>query len=94
MEHTGSFHSAQEQIGFIQNYYAKADADPLFIIIHNLDGPMLRGEKTQAAMSQLATAPKIHLLASIDHINAPLGKTCVLMFSFIHIWLYIVLLLL
>lgn len=85
MEHTGSFHSAQEQIGFIQNYYAKADADPLFIIIHNLDGPMLRGEKTQAAMSQLATAPKIHLLASIDHINAPLGKTCVLMFSFIHI---------
>ncbi|XP_047493547.1 origin recognition complex subunit 2-like [Penaeus chinensis] len=72
MEHKGSFHSAQEQIGFIQNYYAKADADPLFIIIHNLDGPMLRGEKTQAAISQLATAPKIHLLASIDHINAPL----------------------
>lgn len=34
---------------------------------------MLRGEKTQSALGQLASLPNLHLVASIDHINAPLG---------------------
>nr|XP_023996523.1 origin recognition complex subunit 2-like [Salvelinus alpinus] len=33
---------------------------------------MLRGEKTQNALGQLASLPNLHLVASIDHINAPL----------------------
>ena len=45
----------------------------VYLIIHNIDGPMLRGEKTQSALGQLASIPNLHLVASIDHINAPLG---------------------
>lgn len=45
----------------------------IYLIIHNIDGPMLRGEKNQQALGQLASIPNMHLLASIDHINAPLG---------------------
>ncbi|TMS09767.1 Origin recognition complex subunit 2 [Larimichthys crocea] len=33
---------------------------------------MLRGEKTQSALGQLASLPNLHLVASLDHINAPL----------------------
>ncbi|XP_006636793.1 origin recognition complex subunit 2 [Lepisosteus oculatus] len=44
----------------------------LYLIIHNIDGLMLRGEKTQQTLAQLAAIPNLHLIASIDHINAPL----------------------
>lgn len=46
----------------------------VYLLIHNIDGPMLRGEKTQSALGQLASLPNLHLVASIDHINAPLGE--------------------
>nr|XP_045597029.1 origin recognition complex subunit 2-like [Procambarus clarkii] len=72
LDHTGSFHSVQEQLEFIHEFYTKTSAESLFIIIHNIDGPMLRGEKAQSAIAYLASIPNVHLLASIDHINAPL----------------------
>lgn len=46
----------------------------IFIIIHNIDGTMLRSHKTQLVLSRLAKISQIHLLASLDHINAPLCK--------------------
>lgn len=46
----------------------------LFIIIHNLDGPMLQSNKSQDILSRLAKMEHIHLVASIDHINAPLSE--------------------
>lgn len=45
----------------------------VYLLIHNIDGLMLRGEKTQSALGQLASLPNLHLVASIDHINGPLG---------------------
>lgn len=45
----------------------------VYLLIHNIDGPMLRGEKIQSALGQLASLPNLHLVASLDHINAPLG---------------------
>lgn len=51
----------------------------VYLLIHNIDGLMLRGEKTQSALGQLASLPNLHLVASIDHINAPLGG-CLLVF--------------
>ena len=53
--------------------YLFSDED-LFILIHNIDGEMLRGEKIQSTFSFLAQIPQIHFVASIDHINAPLSK--------------------
>ncbi|KAG7169286.1 Origin recognition complex subunit 2-like [Homarus americanus] len=72
LDQSGSFHSIQEQLEFIEEIYSKPNAESLFIIIHNLDGPLLRGDKTQSAIAHLASITNVHLLASIDHINAPL----------------------
>uniref|UniRef100_A0A1B6D3J5 Origin recognition complex subunit 2 n=1 Tax=Clastoptera arizonana TaxID=38151 RepID=A0A1B6D3J5_9HEMI len=44
----------------------------VFLIVHNLDGPMLRSEKAQTIFSRLACIQKLHLICSIDHINCPL----------------------
>ena len=35
---------------------------------------MLRTERAQAVLSQLAQIRGFHIIASIDHINAPLSK--------------------
>lgn len=45
----------------------------VYLLIHNIDGPTLRGQKTQSALGQLASLPNLHMVASLDHINAPLG---------------------
>ena len=44
----------------------------IFLVIHNIDGQMLRGDTAQTALSILAQSPSIHVIASVDHINAPL----------------------
>lgn len=46
----------------------------IFLIVHNLDGAMLRNDMAQNVLSRLAHIPNIHLIASIDHINAPNRK--------------------
>ncbi|KAF9256834.1 origin recognition complex subunit 2 [Marasmius fiardii PR-910] len=44
----------------------------LYIVIHNVDSNTLRSVKSQSLLSTLASSPGIHLIASVDHINAPL----------------------
>ncbi|TGZ82880.1 ORC2-domain-containing protein [Ascodesmis nigricans] len=51
---------------------SEPDAQPLTMIIHNLDGESLRAERAQAIIARIAAHPKISLVASIDHIRAPL----------------------
>ncbi|OXU28269.1 hypothetical protein TSAR_010960 [Trichomalopsis sarcophagae] len=46
--------------------------DAIYLLIHNIDGGMLRSNKVQDMLSRLANIPNIHVLASVDHINAPL----------------------
>jgi len=46
--------------------------EEVFIIIHNIDGSMLRSKKTQTILSLLAEVNALHVIASVDHINAPL----------------------
>ena len=73
-----SFKSTIEQAQFIAKELEKGTNSPkkspreLFLVIHNIDGATLRGETAQTALSILAQSPSVHLLASIDHINAPL----------------------
>ncbi|XP_030628751.1 origin recognition complex subunit 2 [Chanos chanos] len=73
LEHQGSFRTPMDQIDFITKTLKEDPDTHIYLIIHNIDGPMLRGEKTQQALGQLASIPNLHLLASIDHINAPLA---------------------
>lgn len=71
---TGSTGNIQDHVKFICDYFASEDRDyeSLYLLIHNLDGPNLRNERTQTALSMLANADNIHLVASVDHINAGL----------------------
>lgn len=48
--------------------------DRLYLLIHNIDGIMLRSNKAQNALASLAAVSNIHVIASVDHINAPLRK--------------------
>ncbi|CAL9689062.1 unnamed protein product [Knipowitschia caucasica] len=72
LEHHGSFRTPTDQIQFISQTLKDSPDLHIYIIIHNIDGPMLRGEKSQSALAQLACLPNLHLVASIDHINGPL----------------------
>ena len=44
----------------------------LYIILHNIDGQQLRSPEAQALLGELAAMPRVHLVASVDHVNAPL----------------------
>lgn len=44
----------------------------LYLLIHNIEGDMLKNNKTQQILSKLAAVKNIHLVATIDHISAPL----------------------
>ncbi|KAF9987632.1 Origin recognition complex subunit 2 [Mortierella antarctica] len=72
LKYTGPTGTLQEQIALILAYFAQPDRDvlKLYLLVHNIDGSGLRSEKNQAALSLLASCPSIHLIASIDHINA------------------------
>ncbi|XP_039495542.1 origin recognition complex subunit 2 [Drosophila santomea] len=61
-----------EAVDMIEEEFALIPETHLFLIVHNLDGAMLRNVKAQAILSRLARVPNIHLMASIDHINTPL----------------------
>eukprot|EP00730_Choanoeca_flexa_P018288 TRINITY_DN8885_c0_g1_i1.p1 TRINITY_DN8885_c0_g1~~TRINITY_DN8885_c0_g1_i1.p1 ORF type:complete len:712 (+),score=171.84 TRINITY_DN8885_c0_g1_i1:132-2267(+) len=74
MGYKGNFRHVLEQAEFIRSMYQHGDtnAKPLYLIIHNIDGPMLRNDVAQTALSTLASARGIRLVASGDHINASL----------------------
>ncbi len=67
--HEGAFASVPEQVAFVAG--AVRDRD-VFLVVHNIDGLNLRGEKAQGVLAQLASIPRVHLVCSVDHINAPL----------------------
>ncbi|KAG0229297.1 origin recognition complex subunit 2-domain-containing protein [Mortierella sp. GBAus27b] len=72
LQYSGPIGTLPEQVAFIHAYFAQPDraVEKLYLLIHNIDGSSLRSEKTQTALSLLASCPHIHLVASMDHINA------------------------
>ncbi|KAI9243392.1 origin recognition complex subunit 2-domain-containing protein [Phascolomyces articulosus] len=63
-----------ELLSLISQYFSSQDRhyERLYLIVHNIDGNTLRNEKSQMALSMLADLPNIHLIATMDHINAGL----------------------
>ncbi|KAL4449034.1 hypothetical protein ABPG77_007751 [Micractinium sp. CCAP 211/92] len=49
-----------------------SDERRLYIMLHNIDGPGLRSHEGQRLLSELARLPRVHLAASVDHVNAAL----------------------
>ncbi|XP_043847564.1 origin recognition complex subunit 2 [Dromiciops gliroides] len=72
LDHMGTFRSILDQLEWIINKFKDDSSLELFLLIHNLDSQMLRGDRSQQILGQLSSLPKIYLIASIDHINAPL----------------------
>ncbi|XP_022082782.1 origin recognition complex subunit 2-like [Acanthaster planci] len=70
-DHAVGFRSLAEQSEYIHNILEERE-EPLFLIIHNIDGMMLRGHKVQSFLSALSQSAFVHIIATIDHINAPL----------------------
>ncbi|NXX93779.1 ORC2 protein, partial [Centropus bengalensis] len=72
LNHTGTFRSPLDQLEFIIRRFREDSSLELYVLIHNLDSHMLRGERSQQILAQLSSLPSVYLIASIDHINAPL----------------------
>ncbi|KAF8598462.1 origin recognition complex subunit 2 [Ceratobasidium sp. AG-I] len=45
---------------------------PLFLVLHNIDAQQLRTNRAQRVLCSLSSANDIHIVATVDHINAPL----------------------
>ncbi|XP_002131515.2 uncharacterized protein LOC100182471 [Ciona intestinalis] len=75
LDETTAAHSQDEMLNTITKHYNSDDekSDHLFLIIHNIDGAPLRTSNSQGALCKLADIKRIHIIASIDHINAPLA---------------------
>lgn len=59
----------------LDNVIALLDSDGitgLTLMIHNLDGESIRTERAQVLIARLCAHPKISLVATIDHLRAPL----------------------
>lgn len=48
---------------------AKMPTRAVYLVVHSIDGATLRTPEIQSCLSWLASAPTIHVVASIDHIN-------------------------
>ncbi|XP_058405549.1 origin recognition complex subunit 2 isoform X5 [Diceros bicornis minor] len=72
LDHMGTFRSVLDQLDWIINTFKEDSSLELFLLIHNLDSQMLRGDKSQQVIGQLSSLRNIYLIASIDHLNAPL----------------------
>lgn len=57
-----------DKLNLIQSHLAQ----PLALLVHSLDSPVLRQPKNQQILSTLASNKLITIIASVDHINAPL----------------------
>ncbi|XP_060556304.1 origin recognition complex subunit 2-like [Ruditapes philippinarum] len=69
--HNGSFKNPLDQCEFIKKEFEKSGQD-FYVIIHNIDGTMLRNDKSQNILSLLCQVPGLHMIASVDHINSSL----------------------
>lgn len=56
----------------IYDFFRSTDTPALYLIVHNIDAPALRNAKARAVFATLALHPRIHLVASVDSIHAPL----------------------
>lgn len=72
LEAEGTYKSPLDQVEFIKSQFETKDYRDFFLVVHNIDGVMLRPEKIQNILSLLSQIRGFHIVASIDHINAPL----------------------
>lgn len=67
-----NFANVHEACELIEKEFSFIPNTHLYLIVHNID--MLTSGNSQNVFARLASVQNIHLICSIDHINAPLGK--------------------
>lgn len=72
LEKEGSFKGPLDQVDYIKSEFESNEYRDFYLVINNIDGIMLRAEKTQNILSLLSQIRGFHIIASIDHINASL----------------------
>ncbi|PWZ20638.1 Origin of replication complex subunit 2 [Zea mays] len=64
--------STEGIISFLMKQTSDDVDDHVCLLIHNIDGPALRDTESQQCLAQISCCPQIRVVASIDHVNAPL----------------------
>ncbi|XP_063673862.1 origin recognition complex subunit 2-like [Bolinopsis microptera] len=65
---SSTFRSTNDQLNYIRN----SRHNQLYLLINNIDGSNLRNDKSQQVLAELSAIEHVHVIATIDHINAPL----------------------
>ncbi|KAG2180351.1 hypothetical protein INT44_003353 [Umbelopsis vinacea] len=80
--------SIQDHVSLIMEHFQRGENEyeHIYLLIHNIDGANIRNERAQTALSILASCPNIHIIASIDHINAGLLWDSIKISRFNWIW--------
>lgn len=66
--------SMDDLLAFLDGTHVEGDGCFVCVVIHNIDGPGLRDSETQQYLARMASCSHICVVASIDHVNAPLCK--------------------
>ncbi|XP_059636575.1 origin of replication complex subunit 2 [Cornus florida] len=64
--------SVDDLLAFLDGPHMEGDGCFVCIVIHNIDGPGLRDSETQQYLAKIAACSHVRIVASIDHVNAPL----------------------
>lgn len=66
--------SIEDLLAFLDGADTEEEDCFVCVVIHNIDGPGLRDSETLQYLARLAACSHIRIVASIDHLNAPLRK--------------------
>ncbi|KAI7748478.1 hypothetical protein M8C21_009301 [Ambrosia artemisiifolia] len=64
--------SMDDLIAFLDGPHAPENECFVCLVIHNIDGPGLRDSESQHLLARIAACSHVRVVASIDHVNAPL----------------------
>ncbi|KAH8950069.1 hypothetical protein BDL97_10G064700 [Sphagnum fallax] len=67
--HPLSSNSLEDLLAFLTD---DEELAPVYVIVHNIDGPGVRDDDTQLTLASVAGSRHVRFLASIDNVNAPL----------------------
>lgn len=64
--------SMDDLLVFLDNPSVEDSGSLVCVVIHNIDGPALRDSESQECLARIAACSHIRIVASNDHVNAPL----------------------
>ncbi|KAH0451519.1 hypothetical protein IEQ34_018818 [Dendrobium chrysotoxum] len=65
-------HSIDDLLTYLNEEVVDVKDSFVCLVIHNIDGPALRDSESQQYLARMACCFNVRVIASIDHVNAPL----------------------